>query len=576
MTTRRRLAALLVAVTALPLVLGANPASGTPLDIWLDVTGGPGETMTGSLYMGTQSVVMRGRALSATDVGKLYWAGNEVCVVVSSPCTGPQGPRGQVVATTCATGKAITAVNADGTSVCNAFAYFDGTFYRVPGNALVDGSIVYMRAAGPDGYQTIYFYEDGSRSGERFEWDDVQDRFDISDDLYVEGTVATTGNILEFNHNGPDRDQNIFFYEDGKTNKERLAWDDANDRFFASTNTHVDGQVEAFTLRTTIGSVYVNDDGPDATSEVYFYEDGSRTGEAVRWDNSLDQFSLTDDVRVEGDLKVDGATLTFHGNDFKVNADGPDGTSSVYFFEDGIATGERVFWEDANDRFSVSDELLVDGPIATTANEIRINTDGPDGDAFLYFYDGGSNLREGLVWEDGNHRFRISDDAIFEGILEVTGNQIRINADGPDGESSLLFWDAGFSIAEGLVWEDTNHRFRISDDLYVEGELTTLDAITTSSRRFKTNVAPIEDALAKAIALEGVSYDRAPDGRRDIGFIAEDVAAVVPEVVRWEPNGIDAVGLDYAKLTALLAEALEEQEATIRALEERIAALEAR
>ena len=45
-------------------------------------------------------------------------------------------------------------------------------------------------------------------------------------------------------------------------------------------------------------------------------------------------------------------------------------------------------------------------------------------------------------------------------------------------------------------------------------------------------------------------------GAHDVGFIAEEVGEVLPEIVVYEENGIDAVGLDYSKMTPLLVEAV--------------------
>jgi hypothetical protein len=39
-------------------------------------------------------------------------------------------------------------------------------------------------------------------------------------------------------------------------------------------------------------------------------------------------------------------------------------------------------------------------------------------------------------------------------------------------------------------------------------------------------------------------------------MIAEEVGKVLPEIVDYEENGIDAVGMDYSKLTPLLVEAV--------------------
>ena len=73
----------------------------------------------------------------------------------------------------------------------------------------------------------------------------------------------------------------------------------------------------------------------------------------------------------------------------------------------------------------------------------------------------------------------------------------------------------------------------------------------------------MSDALAKVEKLRGVSYDLKETGKHEIGVIAEEVGAVVPEIVSWEDNGKDARGVDYARLTALPIEALKAQQVQI-------------
>jgi hypothetical protein len=88
---------------------------------------------------------------------------------------------------------------------------------------------------------------------------------------------------------------------------------------------------------------------------------------------------------------------------------------------------------------------------------------------------------------------------------------------------------------------------------------------TYSSRRWKTNIHPLQNALTKVEQLRGVSYDLKASGRHEIGVIAEEVGAVVPEVVSFEENGKDARGVDYSRLTALLIEAVKAQQKQITA-----------
>ncbi|MCB0666256.1 MAG: tail fiber domain-containing protein [Saprospiraceae bacterium] len=93
-------------------------------------------------------------------------------------------------------------------------------------------------------------------------------------------------------------------------------------------------------------------------------------------------------------------------------------------------------------------------------------------------------------------------------------------------------------------------------DFYAAGVGT--DYGSASSRRWKKNVINIPDALAKVAQLRGVlfDWDEAHGGKPGMGFIAEEVGAVFPDIVQFEENGVDAIGLDYSKITPVLVEAI--------------------
>ena len=103
---------------------------------------------------------------------------------------------------------------------------------------------------------------------------------------------------------------------------------------------------------------------------------------------------------------------------------------------------------------------------------------------------------------------------------------------------------------------------------------------STSSRRWKHNIEPISDPLRKLAQLRGVYYDWDEEhgGHHDLGMIAEEVGEVLPEIVNYEANGVDAIGMDYSKMTPLLVESVNalraEKNAEIDRLNERIAELE--
>ncbi len=95
-----------------------------------------------------------------------------------------------------------------------------------------------------------------------------------------------------------------------------------------------------------------------------------------------------------------------------------------------------------------------------------------------------------------------------------------------------------------------------------------IDYGTGSSIRWKRNVTSIPDPLGMVKALRGVyfDWDEAHGGKHDVGMIAEEVGKVLPEIVAYETNGTDAIGLDYSKLTPLLLEAVKALQTEIEKL----------
>ncbi len=91
-----------------------------------------------------------------------------------------------------------------------------------------------------------------------------------------------------------------------------------------------------------------------------------------------------------------------------------------------------------------------------------------------------------------------------------------------------------------------------------------------SSRRWKTDIHTIENPLSAVKRLRGVTYRPKDGGDEQIGMIAEEVGEVVPQVVQYETNGVDAQSIDYARLVALLVEGMKEQQKRIEALERKL------
>jgi len=87
-----------------------------------------------------------------------------------------------------------------------------------------------------------------------------------------------------------------------------------------------------------------------------------------------------------------------------------------------------------------------------------------------------------------------------------------------------------------------------------------------SSRRYKDDIQTLGGALEAIRSLRGVTWRWKHDQSEDLGLVAEEVGAVFPQLVAWEDNGVDAKGVDYSRLVAVLIEAVKEQQVQIDAL----------
>ena len=80
--------------------------------------------------------------------------------------------------------------------------------------------------------------------------------------------------------------------------------------------------------------------------------------------------------------------------------------------------------------------------------------------------------------------------------------------------------------------------------------------VQASDFRLKKNIVSIDNSLDKVLALDGKYFDWKDDGRHDIGFIAQDVEKVLPELVSETDDGYKA--LNYPQITAVLVNAVKE------------------
>ena len=104
-------------------------------------------------------------------------------------------------------------------------------------------------------------------------------------------------------------------------------------------------------------------------------------------------------------------------------------------------------------------------------------------------------------------------------------------------------------------------------------------AFSTSDRRLKENITPIGYALEKIERINGVTFDWKKlteeeeiyihgNKGHDVGVIAQEIEAVLPEAVTTRDSGYKAV--NYEKIIPLLIEAIKDQQIQIDELKRKI------
>jgi hypothetical protein len=202
--------------------------------------------------------------------------------------------------------------------------------------------------------------------------------------------------------------------------------------------------------------------------------------------------------------------------------------------------------------------------------------------------------------QDGTFVWGDSTDAEF---TSTTANQFLIRASGGIGLGPSTFLDFGFGVAGreanagkvgyalftantldivGAGTTNANRKIKF----WAEGGTTFTGAINvngtsyTSDRRYKTHIATFPDALDTILNLRGVTFDwdreqwkdRGFAAGKQIGFIAQEVEKILPELVSTDANGYRSVA--YANVVPVLVEAVKALKQDNDRKEQRIGTLE--
>jgi hypothetical protein len=258
----------------------------------------------------------------------------------------------------------------------------------------------------------------------------------------------------------------------------------------------------------------------------------------------------------------------------------------------------NLFYNDTDNRLGigtsvVNSRLVVKG-VTNTSGESALNVTNSSDASLLFVRNDG---RIGMGTSTPAYRFVISNQGA-EGIeLDAGINQSNknfiVNYNRSTGNYIEMQINASKTILGmqgnvGIGTETPSVQFHTTGDVRFAG-LVNYDPVETdadgdiidggaSDFNLKNSIEPINYGINCINKLKPVSYLWNDVNRKldstipDIGFIAQDVMDVIPEAVR--SNGDGDLQLNYKAITATLVKAIQEQQALIKALEQRIINLE--
>jgi hypothetical protein len=141
------------------------------------------------------------------------------------------------------------------------------------------------------------------------------------------------------------------------------------------------------------------------------------------------------------------------------------------------------------------------------------------------------------------------------------------------GASSLVYNDSTGYIGIGVTAANASHALTLPNENSNAGKIQATAYDTYSSIQYKENVKPIHSPLKLLSKLDGVTFRWKRDQTVDFGFIAEEVAKHLPEIVNWPAGAPYAQSMDYSKIVPLLVESIKSQQKQIDNLEVQLRAL---
>jgi len=321
-------------------------------------------------------------------------------------------------------------------------------------------------------------------------------------------------------------------------------------------------------------------------------------------------------VVINGRSSDNLGAIYFYANDGTTNYATITTSASEFRLSAVPAASVQTFYTNASERMRIDSSgnvgigtsspaarLHVKG--AWSSNEGQFQIDADSGQQFsgmtlqnngtykALFYNDNTNSYTVLATASGSNQpllFAINETERMR--IDSSGN-VRIGTTTGNSDSKSTIYGGAtnsspcIELFKGSTTNTTAQvfaRFQVAQDTtaVASGSITSNGAAAAaftawSDSRLKENITDLPSQLANIMALRPVEFDyvESMGGGHQIGFIAQDVQAIYPDLVGESSDGMLTL-TDMNKNDARLIKCIQEQQALILALTDRIAALEAK
>ena len=289
------------------------------------------------------------------------------------------------------------------------------------------------------------------------------------------------------------------------------------------------------------------------------------------------KFNIVNNLNGRNALYID------ENNNVGIENTSPASKFSVFAGILGANVGDRVEITEFTNNNSNSNRLRIyqrrfasGTSWATAETRIQQTTDTTDQTYISFSPDGLGGLAIGTgspaaerirVDSTGNTSF--TGNISSNGTANIAGNITTLGDIRLENAKNIKFKNSTGTYHDILFLSNTNISFLQGNNIYFRtlagsnlgyfdssGNLNTVgDVAAFSDEKLKKNVKTLDNALEKVKQLRGVEYERRDIDKKGIGFIAQEIEKILPEVVSQHD---DYKTVSYGNVVSILVEAIKE------------------